>query len=282
MRVGDKVSIDNTNEVWDNKVGVIEELDATEEYALVRVEFGDNKFVRQEFSLRNLTPIEEIKEELTTMEEKELFKQVADVLDIAEEDLEYSNGTYIDTTTGDEYEVKTYEELEVEAIRQEKYLLELEGVQTIFGSPRTNWFAKWIYRNAVDEAFVEDCYKEYLEYQYEDMRLEELADEAISLRLIDEEDAYDENYEILDSFDKDAVIESIIEYQLEKMSFDEIIEHLFDFYGDDFADLIEKNNALDYEKIAEEVVSQDGIDNYLDILGYFAELDYDNFLIKIN
>ncbi len=282
MRVGDKVSIDNTNEVWDNKVGVIEELDDTEEYALVRVEFGDNKFVRQEFNVNNLTPIAEIKEELNTMEEKELFKQVADVLDIAEEDLKYSNGTYIDTTTGDEYEVKTYEELEVEAIKEEKSLLELEGVQTLFGSPRTNWFAEWIYHNAVDEAFVEDCYKECLEYQYEDMRLEELADEAISLRLIDEEDAYDENYEILDSFDKDAVIESIIEYQLEKMSFDEIIEYLFDCYGDDFADTLEKNNAFDYEKIAEEVVSQDGIDNYLAILDYFAELDYDNFLIKIN
>lgn len=282
MRVGDKVSIDNTNEVWDNKVGVIEELDDTEEYALVRVEFGDNKFVRQEFNVNNLTPIAEIKEELNTMEEKELFKQVADVLDIAEEDLKYSNGTYIDTTTGDEYEVKTYEELEVEAIKREKYLLELEGVQALFGSPRTNWFAEWIYHNAVDEAFVEDCYKECLEYQYEDMRLEELADEAISLRLIDEEDAYDENYEILDSFDTDAVIESIIEYHLEKMSFDEIIEYLFDCYGDYFADTLEKNNAFDYEKIAEEVVSQDGIDNYLDTLDYFAELDYDNFLIKIN
>lgn len=282
MRVGDKVSIDNTNEVWDNKVGVIEELDDTGEYALVRVEFGDNKFVRQEFNVNNLTPIAEIKEELNTMEEKELFKQVADVLDIAEEDLKYSNGTYIDTTTGDEYEVKTYEELEVEAIKEEKSLLELEGVQTLFGSPRTNWFAEWIYHNAVDEVFVEDCYKECLEYQYEDMRLEELADEAISLRLIDEEDAYDENYEILDSFDTDAVIESIIEYHLEKMSFDEIIEYLFDYYGDDFADTLEKNNAFDYEKIAEEVVSQDGIDNYLDILDYFAELDYDNFLIKIN
>lgn len=108
-------------------------------------------------------------------------------------------------------------------------------------------FQDWILRNALDETFISDLQDEEADYLEGDGQMEEAE-------------------------------------QIRSMSLDDFAEYLRGNYGDkEFSDLISRNNAIDWDKVAEEAIDWDGIAHFIASYdGEEEELPNGLFAYRIN
>ena len=136
---------------------------------------------------------------------------------------------------------------------------------------------EWVINKNIDEDWFRDAFEE-MEYSYvsdiedeKDNRFESrLISEMVDNGILDEdedfhyaEDDEDEEYPILnDDVDLDAKKDEFVEDYLDSIS-DFVEEYKFEFGSQALYDAVEQNNLVDWESVAEEVVSMDGPANEL-------------------
>ena len=201
MKVGDLVDINMPeNATWDGKRGRIEDIDEEKNIALVNVNFipEENKNVKQNFSLKNLRPLqEESLNEDDDYEEESSNERVIEALtnyfNVDREDIEQQD-EHVFIVNGDEYWVGNYNEAYDEALEIAKNDLEDLGLEAL-----TDDYREYVMNNYLDNDAMEDIMREYYEGYVND--IEDEVDELFGNRLVRE--LYDNDILNDEYFEKD-------------------------------------------------------------------------------
>ena len=285
MNIGQKVKIKGTNSVWDGKEGILE--DVNEDTCTVFVDFipGEHKRVRQDFNIDNIdfgdytdnSEVQDMREDLDLREDEieenddtsRIIKALADHFGVSEDEIEVSSwgGNHNFIVNDEEYWVGTYDEAYEEAVEMAKSNLDDLGLEAL--SPE---YRDYAIKNFGDEDAVEDWMRESFEYYIED--IEDESDSEFENRLISE--MYDTGILTDEDFEefegesyhktlKDSIdIEAKKEEYLNKLCDQDAIQWLFDNFGNEEASkMLVDNNAIDYDKIAEDCVDTDGIAHFV-------------------
>lgn len=284
MNIGQKVKIKGTNSVWDGKEGILEEVN--EDTCTVFVDFipGEHKRVRQDFNIDNVdfnayndSEVTNMNEDLDLREDEfeeddttaRMIKALADHFGVDEDEIEVStwgNGHNF-IVNGEEYWVGTYDEAYEEAVENARNVLDDLGLEAL--SPD---YRDYAIRNFGDPDAVEDWMRESFEYYIDDIESE--SDSEFENRLISE--MYDDGVLTDDDFEdvdgepdyttlrEDVDLDSKKEEFLDHLCNQDAIAWLFDNFGDaDASKMLEDNNAIDYDALAEDCVDTDGIAHYI-------------------
>lgn len=284
MTIGQKVKIKDTNSVWDNKEGILEAVDG--DTCTIFVDFipSEHKRVRQDFNIDNVdfnaynnSEENSMNEDLDLREDdieeegmtSKIIKALADHFGVDESEIEVSSwgGGHNFIVNDEEYWVGTYDEAYDEAVEMAKSNLDDLGLDALAPDYRD-----YAIRNFGDAEAVEDWMRESFEYYLEDIESEN--DREFDNRLISEMyDAgilTDEDFEEFEGEPdytalKDSVdMEAKKEEYLDKLCDQDAIAWLFDNYGnEDASKMLVDNNAIDYDKVAEDCVDTDGIAHYI-------------------
>lgn len=285
MDIGQKVKIKGTNSVWDGKEGILE--DVNEDTCTVFVDFipGEHKRVRQDFSIDNIdfgdytdnSEVQDMREDLDLREDEieeeddtsRIIKALAEHFGVDEDEIEVSSwgGGHNFIVNGEEYWVGTYDEAYDEAVAMAKSNLDDLGLEAL--SPD---YKDYAIKNFGDADAVEDWMRESFEYYI--ANIEDESDSEFENRLISE--MYDEGILTDDDFEefegepdhtalKEGVdIEAKKDEYLNKLCDQDAIQWLFDNFGDEEANkMLVDNNAIDYDKVAEDCVDTDGIAHFV-------------------
>lgn len=206
------------------------------------------------------------------MTEKELLKRkeaLAKYLGVNVEDINDDTDIYgkvfENLEDNSEYWVGTYEEVKKSA---GEYIEDIIGEQGIDAFPAD--FQAWIYENAVDFDKLKNDYLTYIRdgvLFLEDN--DDLAEVAINdYEVVSREDIYEEdeygNEVIKDSFDRDKIINAILDKA--KENFDNMsVGDILDFFGDDvIEEVIKENpNMLDMSAIVDKAISWYGLAHFV-------------------
>lgn len=300
MKTGDRVRIDGTDSIWDGKEGIFESQDGIGDEAIctVFVDFipEEGKRVRQNFDLQNLSLIDEnfdmtkeevlnwfrentkqdVKESIITESNEEdiRVKKLAEYLDVSEDAITTSTWDpnvfeVMDDEkeiSNDEYLVVTEDEAYNYAVEDIKNSIDELGLEA-FSSD----FQDWIIDNAVDKDFVDDIFAYEIDFIFDGMSDEDIIDECINNELVTEEEVYetDEDGDIdvfnyNEDLDIDDLREKLKDYQYGDYADWEKFRYLVDNFDYDYIkELIIDNNALDFEEVADEAISWDGVAHFI-------------------
>ena len=169
---------------------------------------------------------------------------------------------------GAEYLVLTDEEADEVFYDYEMELLEDLGIEGLSDS-----FKSWVYDNAIDNEYFEECVRESYESYAEDIESEE--------SYSDFENRLQEEMNEWGAKDKEEFIDKLTENAIEE--YGGAIQYCIDNYGEEWFNRVLRNNSylIDYDSIIEEIERWDGrgiIATY-----DFEEKETDNYYVyRIN
>ena len=137
-------------------------------------------------------------------------------------------------------------------------------------------FKKRILTEFIDTDELSDMMMEDLRNYYWDFDDEELADEAISYGVVKPEEVYDENSdvdnpELRDDFDKEDIIEKLVD----ERSDEDPAEYFEMMLGLEYlSKFIEENNLIDLDAVIDECIDEDGIAHFI------ASYDGDELILE--
>lgn len=146
---------------------------------------------------------------------------------------------------GAEYLVLTDEEADESFYDYEMELLEDLGIEGLSDS-----FKSWVYNNAIDNEYFEECIRESYESYADDIENEESYNNFEN-RLQEEMDDWG-------AIDKDDYIDKLTESAIEE--YGGAIQYCIDNYGEEWFNSVLRNNSylIDYDSIIEEIKNWDG------------------------
>ena len=169
---------------------------------------------------------------------------------------------------GAEYMVLTDEEADESFYNYEMELLEDLGIEGLSDS-----FKSWVYNNAIDSDYFEECIRETYEDYADDIEYEESYSDFEN-RLQEEMNDWGAN-------DKEEFIDKLTESAIDE--YGGAIHYCIDNYGEEWFNRVLRNNSylIDYDSIIEEIERWDGrgiIATY-----DFEEKETDNYYVyRIN
>ena len=272
MEKGQKVTITNTNSVWDGMQGTIEECGEGKCTVMVDFDSEKGKKVRQDFEESCLSPLQESKhkralpEALGKQSRRELL---ASFLGIEPDELKDGYDENVFEGDGGEWMVLTYEEAEQEADRQIREIFDEDGLYSF-----TEDFQDWIVNNAINQNQIHDLMDDYYESYAEDIEDEDdtefgnrLIQEMFSAGILKDEDfEVGDDGEIDHSMVKDSVDLDTKENEfVERLAGQESpIEWLKGFYNDsELAEFLTDNGLIDLDAVVEECISLDGVGHFI-------------------
>ena len=176
----------------------------------------------------------------------ERIEALAKLLKVEVEDLttsKYDNRVFENKEAG-EYIVLTEEEAYNEAEESIKNLIEDLGLESF-----SKDYQEWILDTCVDKEWFDEYLEEYYTYYIDDIRDEESGYEEYETRL--EEEMNDAGVDTEEEF---------LEYLIEGA--DDSIEWYIDCFGhDEFKEVCEENDLIDWDSVIEEVIAEDGVAN---------------------
>lgn len=300
MTIGDKVTIKNTHDLWEDKTGILEYLD--DMMGTVLVDFENNKKVRQDFDIDNIVPsgngatmepeniegettmeklkesaigdvqIDEIEDDDLEIDDPKLLA-LANYLDIDAHEIEqnsYDTNVYEVVDEGSEYLVCEEDEAKNLAYDSIVDVYEDMGLESFTPS-----FQDYLLNNCVDPDWFEDTLRELEENYVEDIEsegsngfdnrlIEKLYDEGL---VTDEDFEVDEDGEIdfttlKDGFDLEQAKSDYIDRLIEKAG--DPVEYYRSNFGDEsLADVVKANNLLDVDAMVDTCINEDGIAHFL-------------------
>ena len=286
MNIGQKVKIKNTNSVWDNKEGILEEIDG--DTCTVFVDFipSEHKRVRQDFNIDNVdfdaynnaSEENNMNEDLKLREDdiqdddtQRIIKALANYLNIDESEIELSSwgGGHNFITPDGEYWVGTYDEA-YEAARDEiEQIYDEMGLEAFSES-----FQEYILDNFIDwNAFEDDMTEYYRSYiddiesegdsEYDNRLLAEMVDAGILTDedfIVDGEDEWTEKT-LSSSVDLEYKKDEFLEYLCDNMDVEDFVKDMYD--TETLSKVVADNGLIDLESVIDECISEDGIAHFL-------------------
>ena len=286
MNIGQKVKIKNTNSVWDNKEGILEEIDG--DTCTVFVDFipSEHKRVRQDFNIDNVdfdaynnaSEENNMNEDLKLREDdiqdddtQRIIKALANYLNIDESEIELSSwgGGHNFITPDGEYWVGTYDEA-YEAARDEiEQIYDVMGLEAFSES-----FQEYILDNFIDwNAFEDDMTEYYRSYiddiesegdsEYDNRLLAEMVDAGILTDedfIVDGEDEWAEKT-LSSSVDLEYKKDEFLEYLCDNMDVEDFVKDMYD--TETLSKVVADNGLIDLESVIDECISEDGIAHFL-------------------
>ena len=164
---------------------------------------------------------------------------LANYLEVDVEDVE-SIGFDEFEVGGKEYKVLTNDEADEEFDRHIRNLWDDLGLEGVGG-----WMRDWILENAIDEDALEGEVRDLISDDvYNNLSDEEVVSRCLDGELVDEDEVYNDDYEIKDDIDLDDLREKLIDYEVEST---ESIDYLRDmgFEDDYFKDYIDDEKVID-------------------------------------
>lgn len=284
MRVGDLVDINMPESgIWDGKRGRIEAIDDEKEVATVLVNFipSENKNVRQDFKLNNLSVVDNSQQESL---------QEDDDIDLANDEINYNNhiredlanhfevdledveqvDDHVFSVADIEYWVGTYDEAYEAAVEIARENLDEMGLEALATD-----YKDYVIENYLDKDAMDDTLREYYEDYVSDIADED--DDEFGTRLIRE--MYDAGILSDEDFDKDddnepihnspaldvdlySFKEDFVDYLVENTDAYQFLEDMFG-YGQELSRFVEENNLIDFDEVAEDCVDTDGVAHFL-------------------
>lgn len=273
MQKGQKVIIKNTNSVWDGKEGIVEEIN--DESATVFVNFipEQQKRVRQDFKLENLeeevNPMNEDLDKRLNEDEHDsdentqrIIRALMNYFGVDEDAIEVSSwgGGHNFIVNDEEYWVGDYDDAYKAAVEDARMILDELGLEALAPD-----YKDYVVTEFVDTDMIEDWMRESYGYYIDD--IEDEQDSEYGSRLIAE--MVDAGIVSEDDFVDDELPEDIYEDKKE-----EFLDYLCDnedpmswlegmYSESEIGKVLEENNAVDFDAIAEDCVDTDGIAHYL-------------------
>lgn len=203
------------------------------------------------------------------MKIQERINALAEYLDISPEDIKegYRENLFEVDEGSREYLVVTEDEAREEAKESILSLIDDLGLESF-----TESFRDWIYNNATDTGWFEDALRELEESYVEDIEQETYGQDKYANRLIEElvdagilgdEDLVPEDEEDEDSLltydgDLDSLKEEYVDYLIDRAG--DPVEYYVDNFGyDSMKDVVESNNLIDWDLVADQCIEEDGI-----------------------
>lgn len=203
------------------------------------------------------------------MKIQERINALAEYLDINPEDIKegYRENLFEVDEGSREYLVVTEDEAREEAKESILSLIDDLGLESF-----TESFRDWIYNNATDTGWFEDALRESEEYYVEDIEQEtygqdkyanRLIEELVDAGILDEDDLVPEDEEDEDSLltydgDLDALKEEYVDYLVDRAG--DPVEYYVDNFGyDSMKEVVESNNLIDWDLVADQCIEEDGI-----------------------
>lgn len=204
------------------------------------------------------------------MEIQERIKALAEYLEINPEDIKegYRENIFEVDEGSREYLVVTEDEAREEAKESILSLIDDLGLESF-----TESFREWIYNNATNVGWFEDALRELEEFYVEDIEQETYGQDKYANRLIEElvdagilsdEDLVPEDEEDEDSLltydgdDLDSLKEEFVDYLVDGAG--DPVEYYVDNFGyDSMKELVESNNLIDWDLVADQCIEEDGI-----------------------
>ena len=284
MNIGQKVKIKGTNSVWDGKEGILE--DVNEDTCTVFVDFipGEHKRVRQDFNIDNIdfggysnSEVQDMHEDLDLREDdyeeegmtSKIIKALAEHFGVDEDEIEVSTwgGGHNFIVNGEEYWVGTYDEAYDEAVAMAKSNLDDMGLEALAPD-----YKDYAIRNFGDEDKVEEWMRDSYQSYIDDIEGE--SDSEFESRLVSEmydaDILTDEDFEEFDGEPDHSTLKDSVNFEDKKEAFldnlceQDAIQWLFDNFGDEEASkMLVDNNAIDFDKVAEDCVDTDGVAHFV-------------------
>lgn len=203
------------------------------------------------------------------MEVQERINALAEYLDISPEDIKegYRENIFEVDEGSREYLVVTEDEAREEAKESILSLIDDLGLQSF-----TKSAIDYIVDNFVDRDWFEDALRELEESYVEDIEEEtygqdkyanRLIEELVDAGILDDEDLVPEDEDDEDSLltydgDLDSLKEEYVEHLLYGAG--DPVEYYIDNFGhEDFKDVCEQNNLIDWDAVADYCIDEDGI-----------------------
>ncbi len=214
---------------------------------------------------------------------EERIKALATYLGVEEDEITEGYRDDVFDVNDEEYLVLDDDEADEAVVEDVENLVYDIGLEAF-----TDAMQDWILENAVDNMdWFDDALEEDMNYYVDNMDDDEVVEEAIRYDVIDEDDAYiedeDGNQEINPELDLEDVGEKLVQALIDEQ------EDAYTWYVDNFGensvrDLINDGTiTLDYQAIADEVMSWDGRGNSLASYdGDEIELDNGLYAYRLN
>lgn len=286
MNIGQKVKIKNTNSVWDNKEGILEEIDG--DTCTVFVDFipSEHKRVRQDFNIDNVdfdaynnaSEENNMNEDLKLREDdiqdddtQRIIKALAEHLGIDESEVELSSwgGGHNFITPEGEYWVGTYDEAYDAAREEIEQIYDEMGLEAFSES-----FQEYILDNFIDwDAFdgdMCDYYRNYIDdiesesdSEYDNRLLAEMVDAGILTDddfIVDGEDEWAEKT-LSSSVDLEYKKDEFLNYLCDNTDVEDFVKDMYD--TETLSRVVSDNGLIDIYEVADECISEDGIAHFL-------------------
>lgn len=292
MNIGQKVKIKGTNSVWDGKEGILEQVD--EDTCTVFVDFipEQHKRVRQDFNIDNLdfdaynnsSEVNDMNEDLErklTEDEDEydndantqrIIKALSEHFGVDEDEIEVSSwgGGHNFIVGDEEYWVGTYDEAYDAAVEEARMTLDEMGLEALAPD-----YKDYVVTKFVDTDEIESWMRESYGYYIDDIESESgsgfenrLIEEMYDAGILTDDDFHKSEYNddpdfewLNDDIDLDAKKEEFLNYLCDN---EDAMSWLEGMYSEsELGKVLEENNAIDYDGIAEDCVDTDGIAHFL-------------------
>lgn len=194
---------------------------------------------------------------------EERIKALATYLGVEEDEITEGYDDTVFEVNGEEYRVLDDVEADEAVVDEVENLIDDLGIEAF-----TPYMRDWIVDNAIDNIdWFDDALEEDMNYYVGDLSDDEVVEEAINYGVIDEDDAYvedeDGNQEINPDLDIEDLGEKLVDELIDREP-DAYSWYIYNFGEDSVRDLIKDGTlTLDYQAIADEVISWDGRGNSL-------------------
>ena len=194
---------------------------------------------------------------------EERIKALATYLGVEEDEITEGYNDTVFEVNGEEYLVLDDDEADEAVVDNAENLIYDIGLEGF-----TDSMKDWIVENAIENSdWFDDALEEDMNYYVDNMDDDEVVEEAIRYDVIDEDDAYIEDEDGNQEINPDLDIEDLGEKLVQALIDD--VDDAYEWYVDNFGensvrDLINDGTlTLDYQAIADEVMSWDGRGNSL-------------------
>ena len=208
---------------------------------------------------------------------EERIKALATYLGVEEDEIIEGYDDTVFEVNGEEYCVLDDDEANEAVVNDIENIIDDIGIEAF-----TPAMKDWIVSNAIgNDEWFDEALEEDMNYYVDDMSDDEVVENAIAYGVIDEDDAYvqdeDGNQEINPDLDIEDLGEKLVQELIDREP-DAYEWYVYNFGEDSVRDLIKNGTlTLDYQAIADEVISWDGRGNSL---AYYdsEEIELDNGL----
>lgn len=214
---------------------------------------------------------------------EERIKALATYLGVEEDEIIEGYDDTVFEVNGEEYLVLDDDEADEAVVNDIENLIDDIGLEAF-----TDSMKDWIVRNAIDNSeWFDEALEEDMNYYVDDLSDDEVVENAIDYGVIDEDDAYvedeDGNQEINPDLDIEDLGEKLVQALVDNEP-DAYTWYVANFGKNSVRALIKEGTlTLDYQAIADEVISWDGRGNSLASYdGDEIELDNGLYAYRLN